>query len=128
MIFPGEGLPALLGMALSALSTWKPRPDLYLTENSDPYSLYTLEVCRTETLYVKLRYLALFLNSPSIRSLQLKKKKILPLKPPIVYDIFIKPISLLASIPSGILNENLCTALMFDNTLFPSLYLDPTGA
>ena len=68
------------------------------------------------------------MNSWSIWSLQLKKIEILPLKPPIVYAVFIKPISLHASIPSGILNENLCKALMSDNTLFPPLYLDPTGA
>ena len=66
MIFPGESLSALLGMALSALSTWKPRPDLYLTENRGTYSLYTLEMHRTETLYVKFRDLELFLNSSGV--------------------------------------------------------------
>lgn len=53
-------------MALSVLSTWKPRLDIYLTENSDVYSLYASEMLREETLYVKFGDLALFLNSSSI--------------------------------------------------------------
>lgn len=74
MIFPGESLSAVLDMALSALSTWKPRPDIYVTENSGAYPLYPLEMLREETLLVKFRDMALFLNSSSILSLHLKKK------------------------------------------------------
>lgn len=75
MIFPGVSLSTLIDMALSALSTWKPRPDINLTEDSGAYSLYTLEMLSEETLYVKFRDLTLFLNSSSIWSLQLEKKK-----------------------------------------------------
>lgn len=110
---------------LSILSIWEPRADFYFTENNSTYSLHTLEMYRTKTLHTKFRDIALFLDSSSIWSLQLKKK-ISPLKPPILYDSFIKPTSLLASIPSGIFNESFCKALMFDSTLFPPLYSGPT--
>lgn len=127
MISPVESLSALLDMALSALSTWKPRPDIYLTANGNACSLPTLEMLREETLYVKFRDLIISEFFKYLDS-SVEEENILPLKPPIIYDIFIKPISLLASVPSRILNVNLCKALMFDNILLPSLCLDPSCA